>query len=254
MRNGVAGRGRYQGLRQILRYNRRLYVRTLASVAALLLMALPAPPVWRALLLSGALPALFWVCSSLLVSHYIYDRSPLYNLSWLERCLSQAPLRWVNIHAGLDETSHLLVTLFPSAKGEVLDIYDPREMTQPSIAEARRITSPLIRSTPASWRALPFSDGVFDAAFLIFVAHELRGRTARSQLFHELARVLRIGGNVALIEHSRDWANFLAFGPGFLHFLPKRAWRQAAEAAGLQVRTEISMTPFVCVFVLHRAA
>jgi hypothetical protein len=55
------------------------------------------------------------------------------------------------------------------------------------------------------------------------------------------------------MEHARDSWNFLAFGPGFLHFFPQRAWRQAARQAGLEVRTEFAMTPFVHVFVMRRA-
>jgi SAM-dependent methyltransferase len=254
MKNAVAGRERYQGVRQILQYNRRFYVGALVGVTAAFLMALRVPPVWRALLLSSAVPALIWACSSLLVSHYVYDCYPLYDLHWLARCLSGTPRRWVNIHAGLDETSHLLAALFPSAVGEVLDIYDPREMTEPAIEQARRITSAPTPATSANWRALPLPSNAFDAAFLIFAAHELRRHEARTQLFRELARVLRVGGELVIIEHSRDWANFLAFGPGFFHFFSKRAWRRAADAAGLKVRREMSMTPFVHVFVLGRMA
>src|SRR5258708_22438754 len=139
----------------------------------------------RALRLSGVARTLFWLGSSLLVSHYIYDRFPLYDLSWLARSLSRAPRRWVNIHAGLDETSHLLATLFPSAEGKVLDIYDPREMTEPSIEQARRINPASLQAVPADWRALPLPDHQLDAAFLVFAAHELRRHDARVQLFRE---------------------------------------------------------------------
>jgi SAM-dependent methyltransferase len=248
----VAVRGRYQGMLQILQYNRRFYGSALAGLVLALFISPHVPPVWRALLLSAAAPTFFWICSSLLVSYYVYDRFPLYDLSWLTRCLSQAPRRWVNIHAGLDETSHLLAAFFPSADGKVLDIYDPREMTEPSIEQARLITPASVRAIPADWRALPLPDNEFDAAFVVFAAHELRRHEARDQLFRELARVLRAGGEIALVEHSRDWANFLAFGPGFLHFFSKRAWRRAANAARLQVRMDFSMTPFVHVFMLRR--
>ena len=248
----VASRGRYQGMVQILQYNRRFYGSALAAVALALLISPRLPPMWRVLLLSAAAPTLFWFCSSLLVSHYIYDRFPLYDLSWLARSLLQPPGRWVNIHAGLDEISNLLAALFPSAEGKVLDIYDPIEMTEPSIEQARRTTPASVQAIPADWRALPLPDNELDAVFLMFAAHELRRHEARVQLFRELARVLRDGGEVALVEHSRDWPNFLAFGPGFLHFFSKRAWRQAAEAAHLQVRTDFSLTPFVHVFIFRR--
>ena len=78
----AGARGRYQGMLQILQYNRRFYGSALAGVALALLVSAGVTPMWRALLLSGVAPTLFWLCSSLLVSHYIYDRFPLYDLSW----------------------------------------------------------------------------------------------------------------------------------------------------------------------------
>jgi ubiquinone/menaquinone biosynthesis C-methylase UbiE len=97
---------------------------------------------------------------------------------------------------------------------------------------------------PAEW---------FDAAFCIFAAHELRHHDQRVRLFGEIARILTPGGRFILMEHSRDWRNFLAFGPGFLHFFSESGWRKAASDAGLTVLTELSMTPFVHVYVLRRA-
>jgi SAM-dependent methyltransferase len=241
----------YQGVLQILRFNGRFYAGTLAVSGAglLALPYLPLPLLPRVALGAGLFAALYWMCASLAVSHYVYDRYPLYDLTWIARSLSHAPRRWVNIHAGLDETSEIIAALFPSAEGEVWDIYDPQEMTEPSIEEARR-------SRPAclhvDWRALPLADRTLDAAFLIFAAHELRLAESRARFFQELARVLRPGGEVVLVEHLRDWPNFLAFGPGFLHFHSPGAWRRAAAAAALEVRAEFSRTPFVHVFIFRR--
>ena len=72
-------------------------------------------------------------------------------------------------------------------------------------------------------------------------------------LFREVVRTLTSDGEFILMEHSRDWPNFLAFGPGFLHFFSQRAWRKAASDAGLTVRTELSMTPFVHAYIMRRA-
>jgi SAM-dependent methyltransferase len=292
-RNSVPPRQPYQGVLQILRFNRRFYAGTLAAVTAAFLIAALLPAPWHTFLRIAALPALFWMSSSLLVSHYIYDRSPLYDLTWLAKRLAQPPQRWVNIHAGLDETSHLITALFPQSQGCVLDIYDPTEMPERSIAEARRgtccqapcvslgllsakeepcsarlgfsegdgaVCSPAKAETTlgfaglaarATWSTLPLPSRTLDTVFLIFTAHELRRPAARVQFFRELARVLRPDGEVALIEHARDWRNFLAFGPGFLHFFSPRSWRQTARAAGFVVRTEFRFTPFVEVLILR---
>jgi len=248
-------------MRSILRYNHRFYSFTLAGTAAAALIASQTPPGWRAPLWACVGVALYWVCSSLAVSHYVYDRSPLCQMRWLADCLSRPPRRWLSIHAGLDGAGRALYELFPSAQGSVLDIYDSQEMTEPSIAAARRIHSAgQEQSTPADWRALPIADHAVDAVFLIFAAHELRRQEARAQFFREVGRVLRMpsphedGGELVLVEHLRDWKNFLAFGPGFLHFFSRRSWRRAASAAGLEVRAERAVTPFVRVFVLGRTA
>jgi hypothetical protein len=235
----------YQGALQILRFNRRFYV--WAATAMVVLLLTPSPLRWV------AFPAIFWACSSLLVSHYVYDRSPLYRLAWLPRNLSARPRRWLHLHAGLDEIGDALPPLFPAAEGHTADFFDPAEMTEPSIHAARSLAA-----TPAAphadWRRLPFPDAAFDAVFLVFAAHELRRPASRTRLFREAARVLHSAGELVLVEHLRDWPNFLAFGPGFLHFFSARSWRRTAIAAGLTLRRSESLTPFVRLFVFGRTA
>jgi SAM-dependent methyltransferase len=239
---------------QVVQYNCGIYTCALLIICAAWISFPYAQPVVERIVVVGfAVPLLFWLCSSLLVSHYVYDCSPLYALNWVGRELPKAPQRWINVHAGVDETSHLLAQLFPTAVGEILDVHDPEEMTEASIRRARRTHRSLMRSKPADWRALPIANDTIDAAFLFFVAHEFRRDEARTQLFRELARVLRSDGELSVVEHLRDCANFLAFGPGFLHFFSRSKWLRTAAAAGLQVRTEKSITPFVRVFTLRRA-
>jgi SAM-dependent methyltransferase len=190
--------------------------------------------------------------SSLLVSHYVYDRFPLYNLNWISRALSRTPRRWINIHCGLDETSGMLAAIFPEATGQVVDIFDPGVMTETSIRQARRIRRGAIPAMLARYDDLLFGADSFDAAFCIFSAHELRRHQQRVRLFKEISRVLVPGGELVLMEHYRDWRNLLAFGPGFLHFFSRRAWYKAVTGAGLALKAEFSMTPFVRVYILRR--
>jgi SAM-dependent methyltransferase len=247
----AAARLPFQGVRQIVRYNWGSYAAGAAAIAAAALVSF-IWPAWRTVMLMATLPALWWLGASLLVSYYAYDLSPFYKLAWLQKVLSQTPLRWVNIHAGLDETSLPLTAKFPLAQRRILDIYDAREMTEPSIAEARRTRIAPLPAIATDWRALSAPDEWADAVFLIFAAHELRNGASRSQFFQEISRVLRRGGELILVEHLRNWSNFLAFGPGFFHFLPERAWRQAAAASRLEIIRRSSLTPFIHVFVLRR--
>ena len=250
--NATAMRRPYQGVVQILEFNRRRYVMTLigAGAASLALPHLELP--LRLAMLVFVVPAIFWTFSSLLVSHYVYDCFPLYDLTWLSQTLSRIPRRWVNIHCGFDETSPLLAATFPDACGTVIDIFDPQVTTETSIRQAREGRHTAIDTTHARYDNLCLEAESFDAAFCIFAAHELRVHAQRVKLFKEVARVLRVGGEFVLIEHLRDWRNLLGFGPGFLHFFSRNAWRKAAAHAGLAVRAEFSRTPFVHVFILRR--
>ncbi|MEA2602616.1 MAG: hypothetical protein QOF89_3608 [Acidobacteriota bacterium] len=246
-------RSPYHGMLQILHYNRPMYVRAVAvSLATILAVALlPIPRLLVVLALAGVAAGLLWSASSLLVSHWIYDRSPLSQWDWLARLLPAAPHHWASLHAGLDETFGALARIFPAEGGTVLDFYDPAEMTEPSIVRARRLS--LDRTaTPADFRALPLADASQDAIFLIFAAHELRRPDSRRRFFLEIARTLAPGGRAVLVEHLRDRQNFLAFGPGFLHFFPHREWLRLAASADLAVREDFRITPFVAVLVLEK--
>jgi hypothetical protein len=244
----------YQGVIQIVQFNWRFYLAAVLGVGTAVIASRFLPFPVRLMVLVSALPPLFWLASSLIVSHYIYDRSHLYEFKWLDEIYPLAPHNWINIHSGLDETSELLAAKFPDADSEAVDIYDPEVMTEPSIAVARHLISHPVHAMSGRYDALPLPAGSINAAFVIFSAHELRRHNQRVTFFTEIARILTPSGSIVLVEHSRDLWNFLAFGPGVFHFFSVQSWRRAAFDAELIVYAERSITPFVRVYNLRRTA
>ena len=49
-------------------------------------------------------------------------------------------------------------------------------------------------------RKLPFADGTFDAVVSNFVVHDLKNPADREQMMREVARVLKPGGYLALVD------------------------------------------------------
>jgi ubiquinone/menaquinone biosynthesis C-methylase UbiE len=248
----AARRGRYEGVLEIISYNRGLYAWSAIGVSAGLVIAARLPRMLALVTTGAVLIALAWMLASIAVSHYVYDRSSVYDFRWMREQLPRTPRRWVNIHSGLDQSTGILKSVFPQGDEEVLDIYDPVEMTEPSITRARTLSEGKTEARHADFRHLTLPDSSCDAVFLIFSAHELRRRDSRAQFFKEVARVLAADGRVILMEHLRDTANFLAFGPGCWHFHSRGEWLRAAATANLRVRQEMPITPFVRVFVMEK--
>jgi hypothetical protein len=250
----VPDREPLHGVRQIVRFNWPFYALAVSVIAAAFLThrmdsSLPI----RGLAFAAAGLASLWTMGSLLASWTVYDRSPLMNGGWLSAALGLRPRSWINIHAGLDETTRFLQTLFPGAHGRVFDIFEPAETMEPSIRRARRLGQAALASESVDFRHLPATDATTDAVMLLLSAHELRSDDTRCALLREVRRILTKRGRAIVAEHLRDAANFAAFGPGFLHFHSRRTWMRCFDRAGFAVHDEFSITPFVRVFVLEKA-
>jgi len=247
-------RAPFQGTIDIVKFNSHQY----ASAASFCILALLVVYAFKlhfwidAILISLTVVVIFWTASSLVVSYLVYDKSPLYRADWLREVIGEPPRAWANIHAGLDDFSERIALSFGQPR-HVWEIFDEKEMTEPSLRRAREIhgTAP---GTHAESSALPCDDGSLDAIFLIFVAHELRRRQTREEFFSELCRCMAPGARLVLVEHMRDVANFLAFGPGCCHFWPRKEWLRLAVGAGLSTEREMSITPFVRAFVFRKAS
>jgi len=149
------------------------------------------------------------------------------------------------VSTGLDELSLTLRRLFPHASAVLLDLYDPRLTRAGSIRRARALVPPPPEVRPARPDALPVPAATLDVVFVVFAAHELRAADQRRALFAEIARTLRTGGRLLLVEHCRDAANVAAYGPGAWHFYPRREWLRLGRGAGLVPAGEKTMTPLV---------
>jgi ubiquinone/menaquinone biosynthesis C-methylase UbiE len=250
----MPGQGHFSGVIKIVRFNVQFYVlSTLGLLTVLFLVASRRLPLWlEFVVLCGAAVIVFWILSSLFASWYVYDYVGVTRWQWLRNRLPVPPRRWVNIHAGLDESTFALRRLFPQSEGSVVDIYDSGEMTEPSISRARRMNPAREPFKPGNYNSLPLPDDECDVVFLLFSAHEVRIAQHRTELLRETARVLMETGYVVLVEHLRDWKNFLAFGPGFLHFHSKRNWLRNIRSSGLSVEQESHVTPLVQCFVLRK--
>ena len=241
-----------QGLRNIIRFNWHFYALALGLALAVsaAALALPAPRSYYAWAGLGLL--LVPVLVSLAVSTYIYDYAGLYELGWLPASFAPAPgTRLLTISAGFYELTPLLAQSWPPGQLLAVDFYDPARHTEVSIRRARLAYPPVPGTRPVSTRTLPLPTHSIDHALAFLAAHEVRDAAERAVFFQEIRRVLTPGGEVVVVEHLRDAANFLAYTIGFLHFHSRRAWLATFRAAGLRVAQEVKITPFITAFIVR---
>ncbi len=228
----------FKGVGQVLRFNWPAYAGAAAMVAA----AAVAPRRLRRPAVAVALTAAWFAVAALVVTNLVYDRSEYAAWKWPRGVLKSAPRRVAVLHAGLDNVSAELRSLWPEAEIQVVDFYDPATMTEPAIARARgseRHGDQLDQLSPA-----------LDAAFVVLAAHELRAAADRTAFFSSVASRLAPEGRLVLLEHLRDFPNALAYGPGAWHFLLRSAYVTAFADAGLSLLEERAVTPFLRLFVL----
>ena len=273
-------RSRYQGVTNIVRFNWHFY--------ALAAVGLPAGVAFG-YRLGGAFIPLAWavagvlllvIAASLLVSHYVYDRSGLYDLPWhfiQEGAVAGAGYggveqgqmaavagsgsvsvpdlqpghRVLNLHAGFDEFSHSLAKRFPGIGLTVADFYDPAVHTEVSVQRARAAYPAYPGTLPVNATYLPFADDTFDRLLLFFAAHEVRGDAERGRFFREVRRVSKPDARIYVLEHPRDLPNALAYTFGVFHFYPRAEWLRTFRSAGLTLASEQKITPFVSLFTLR---
>ncbi|HET7179905.1 MAG TPA: methyltransferase domain-containing protein [Chryseosolibacter sp.] len=242
----------YQGVFNVVRFNWHFYVFAGAAILLLLFASTYTDNLvfWSCIGLAISAVASSFI--SLLVTHYVYDRSELYDFGWLHPINKSRIRKVVNVHAGFDETSSTLERNFPDAALHVFDFYNATRHTEVSIERARKAYPPYPGTVKVTTSRLPMADESVDIIFNIFALHEVRDAHERISFIKEQFRALRSDGKVVIVEHLRDVPNFMAYNIGFFHFLPWREWSACFRRAGFSVDKRFKVTPFITVIILRK--
>ncbi len=242
-------RRKFQGALNILSFNRHFYLSGLGflavSVSSHLFIGFSNILFW---LIIGAF--LYGFIMPLIVSAYVYDFSGYYNFHWLKnQVVNHERIHLiVNINAGFDETSFIIENKFPRSDLKVFDFYNAKQHTEPAIKRARKISSVYPNTQQIASDSIPLKDNTADIVFLLSAVHEIRSNEEKVRFLRECYRLCKPGGKVIMVEHLRDFPNFLAFTVGFSHFFSRSVWKKAFESAGFSSFRETKFTPFMSIF------
>ena len=134
----------------------------------------------------------------------------------------------------------------------VFDFYNPEKHTEISIERARKVTKIFPNTKQITTSKISLEDNSVDFVFLFFAAHEIRNTQERIVFFDEINQKLKPNGKIIVLEHLRDFPNFLAYTIGFFHFISKKEWIKTFQDANLYIQTETKITPFLSLFILQK--
>ena len=242
-------RRKFQGVLNILSFNRHFYVFGLIALTLIIISYLVFS--WSNLLFWTVILAfLYGLIMPLIISAYVYDFSGYYKFNWLKKfnLTDSEDKQILNINAGFDETSFIIKNYFSKSDLKVFDFYNAEKHTEPAIIRARKVSLVYPNTQQIISNTIPLKDNSVDLIFLLSAAHEIRSQNEKIQFLKECHRVCKSNANVMMVEHLRDFPNFVAFSVGFTHFFTKRTWRNAFKDAGFTTFTEQKFTPFMSIF------
>ena len=243
-------RRKFQGVLNILSFNRHFYYFGLAAL--LIIIFLKVYYSFSDILFWSLIAAfMYGLIMPLIVSAYVYDFSGYYSLNWLNQfnLEDNNNQQIINVNAGFDETSFIIENQFPKSKLDVLDFYDPESHTEAAIVRARKVSMVYPNTSQISTDHIPLMDNSVDLIFMLSAVHEIRSNAEKVLFLQECRRICKPEGKVIMVEHLRDLPNFLAFSVGFTHFFSKKTWRKSFEKAGFNSFKEHKFTPFMSIFL-----
>jgi ubiquinone/menaquinone biosynthesis C-methylase UbiE len=242
-------RQKFQGVLNILSFNRHFYVFGLIALTMIIISHLVFN--WPSLLFWIAISTfLYGLIIPLIISAYVYDFSGYYKFNWLKKfnLTDSKDKQILNINAGFDETSFIIKNYFPKSDLKVFDFYNAKKHTEPAIIRARKVSLVYPNTQQIISNAIPLKDNSVDLIFLLSAAHEIRSQTEKIMFLKECHRVCKSNANIIMVEHLRDFPNFIAFSVGFTHFFSKKTWKNAFNEAGFTTFKEQKFTPFMSIF------
>ena len=242
-------RRKFQGVLNILSFNRHFYLFGLVVLAALFASRLFFK--WPdTIFMLTVIAFLYGLLMPLIVSAYVYDFSGFYNFNWLKNQVEddEAIKLIVNINAGFDETSFIINHKFPNADLKVFDFYNAKQHTEPAIKRARKVSLVYPGNQQIASGLIPVNDNTADIIFLLSAAHEIRSHQEKIVFLKECHRICKPEGKIIMVEHLRDFPNFLAFTIGFTHFFSRNTWKNAFASADFSSFKETKFTPFLSIF------
>lgn len=190
-------RRKFQGVLNILSFNRHFYVIGLITLLVILytLHFFNVNIIWIWVIL-GVFA--YGLLMPLIVSAYVYDFSGYYDFNWLNenQLLDINSDKIVNINAGFDETSFILEKHYPNAEIQVFDFYNQKQHTEPAIVRARKVSLTYPNTTTIESNNIPVEDNSIDLVFLLSAAHEIRSNDERTVFLKECKRILKKDGKV----------------------------------------------------------
>lgn len=245
----AAKRTRFQCLSNIIRFNWHFYLIAGSLIVVVTTFSEILPSQIQGFFFWLAVFSGFSILFSLFISHYIYDRSDLYNLPWFD---DTGYYRILNINAGFDETSDIIREKAPNGNLTICDFYDSGKHTEVSIKRARKAFPPDPRTIKVETERLPFGNNSFDIILLTLSAHEIRDERERDKFFQEINRITDSNCRIYVTEHLRDIFNFAAYSIGFFHFFSRNQWLNCFAGANLKVIREQKTTSFITTFILGK--